>query len=72
MTRIALLAAAVIAIIGIIGIIGVFWTASSRTDTSEPDPTGVAAPPLFDTTGGQAMRPRWNQGEGQGDDATNK
>lgn len=24
----------------------------------------------FDTTGGQEMRPRWGEGEGQGDEAT--
>jgi hypothetical protein len=60
------------AVIVVIGITVTFWIMRDPSGTPHPTEPGVAAPQQFDTTGGQQMRPRWNQREGQGDDATNK
>ena len=45
------------------------WFASNG---GQPDRAGdlLEGPRQFDTTGGQEMRPRWGNGEGQGDEAT--
>lgn len=59
----------IIATLIVVLAIGVtIWLSSGNRDA--PLPAGeTAAPPQFDTTGGQEMRPRWSNGGGQADDA---
>lgn len=65
MIRIVIVAATVVAIVAI-GITIWFQT----QDASPPASTGeTAAPRQYDTTGGQEMRPRWESGGEQSNDA---
>lgn len=64
--RIGIVAATVVAIVAI-GITIWFQIQSSNP----PAPAGaVEAPPHYDTTGGQEMRPRWDSSGGHSDDET--
>lgn len=45
------------------------WFAPGTGDESSGAGDLFEAPRQFDTTGGQEMRPRWGEGEGQGDEA---
>jgi hypothetical protein len=62
----------ILIVVGVVGFIVSLWLIIGRADHLVPAGAGPSAPQQFDTTGGQEMRPRWNQGKGQGDDATNK
>lgn len=62
--RIAIIAVTLVAIVAI-GITVWFQMQGSNAAPSE-----VEAPRQYDTTGGQEMRPRWDNGGGQADEAT--
>lgn len=55
---------------GLIAIGLVVWLISDSGGQSERALEFFNAPAQLDTTGGQEMRPRWGDGEGQGDEAT--
>ncbi|MFC3721908.1 DUF2749 domain-containing protein [Neoaquamicrobium sediminum] len=46
------------------------WFAADGGRQAERAGESLDGPRQFDTTGGQEMRPRWGDGEGQGDEAT--
>lgn len=64
--RIVILAVTLVAIV-VIGITVWFQMQGSKPSST---PSAVEAPRQYDTTGGQEMRPRWDNSGGQGDDAT--
>ena len=63
MIRIVIIAVTLVAIV-VIGI-----TVWFQMQGSNAAPSAVEAPRQYDTTGGQEMRPRWDNSGGQGDDA---
>lgn len=63
--RIVIVAVTLVAIV-VTGITVWFQTQGSNP---APTPSAVEAPRQYDTTGGQEMRPRWDNSGGQGDDA---
>lgn len=66
MTRTLIVAAACTAIIVITLTV---WLVSNGGGEQESAREFLGAPRQLDTTGGQEMRPRWSDGEGQGDEA---
>lgn len=66
MTRTLIIVAAATVIIGIA--VAIWFVPDVR---EEPDRARriLDTPTEYDTTGGQEMRPRWGNGEGQGDEA---
>jgi hypothetical protein len=63
--RIVIIAVTLVAIV-VIGIAVWFQTQGSNPAQA---PSASEAPRHYDTTGGQEMRPRWDNSGGQGDDA---
>ncbi|MCG8274182.1 hypothetical protein MIC97_22115 [Aquamicrobium sp. NLF2-7] len=59
----------VVAAIVVIGIGVTVWIAQNPADAPASAAPATVAPLQFDTTGGQEMRPRWGNGEEQGNDA---
>ncbi|SFJ42716.1 hypothetical protein [Aerobium aerolatum] len=59
----------VVAAIVVIGIGVTVWIAQNPADARTSVAPVAVAPLQFDTTGGQEMRPRWDNGEEQGNDA---
>lgn len=60
---IALIAGLAVVIVGIL-----VWITVDRDGTAEQGQGSLGAPPRFDTTGGQEMRPRWGQQQGASHD----
>ena len=58
----------VAAIVVVIGIGATVWIAQNPTDAPASATPAAVAPQQFDTTSGQEMRPRWGNGEEQGND----
>lgn len=67
MTRVAVVVVACSALVWI-GLS--IWFAADGGRQSERAGESLSERRQFDTTGGQEMRPRWGDGEGQGDEAT--
>jgi uncharacterized membrane protein YqiK len=63
--RIVIIAVSVVAIV----VIGITVWFQMQGSNPAPAPSAVEAPRQYDTTGGQEMRPRWDNSGGQGDDA---
>ena len=63
--RIVIVAVTLVAIV-VTGITVWFQMQDSKPS---PAPSAVEAPRQYDTTGGQEMRPRWDNSGGQGDGA---
>jgi len=59
----------VVAIAVVISIGVTVWIAQNPADAPASAAPATVAPPQFDTTGGQEMRPRWDTSEEQGNDA---
>lgn len=54
----------------LVAIVAIGITVWFQMQGSNAAPNAVEAPRQYDTTGGQEMRPRWDSGGGQADDAT--
>lgn len=67
MIRIAIVVVACTALIWI-GIS--IWFAADGGRQVDRSADSLDGPRQYDTTGGKEMRPRWGDGEGQGDEAT--
>ena len=59
----------VVAIAVVISIGVTVWIAQNPADAPASAAPAAMAPQQFDTTGGQEMRPRWGNGEEQGNDS---
>ncbi|MFC0210285.1 entry exclusion protein TrbK [Chelativorans intermedius] len=66
MTRTLIIVAAATVIIGIAVAI---WFVPNLGGEPDRARSVLDTPTEYDTTGGQEMRPRWNNGKGQGDEA---
>ena len=66
MTRTLIIVAAATVIVGIFLAI---WFVPNPGGEPDRARTTLDTPTEYDTTGGQEMRPRWGNGEGQGDEA---
>ncbi|WP_295807584.1 entry exclusion protein TrbK [uncultured Nitratireductor sp.] len=66
MTRTLIIAAATV----IVGIAVAVWVVPNLGGAPDRARRPLDTPPEYDTTGGQEMRPRWNNGKGQGNEAT--
>ena len=66
MTRTLIIVAAATVIVGIAVAI---WVVPNHGGGSDRARRVLDTPSEYDTTGGQEMRPRWGNGEGQGDEA---
>ncbi|MCO6388684.1 MULTISPECIES: entry exclusion protein TrbK [Phyllobacteriaceae] len=66
MTRTLIIVAAATVIVGIAVAIWVVPNLGGEPDRAR---RVLDRPTEYDTTGGQEMRPRWGNGEGQGDEA---
>ena len=60
----------VVAAIAVIGIGVTVWFTQNPAGAPNSAAPATVAPPQFDTTRGQEMRPRWDNGEEQGNAAT--
>ncbi|MCO6410865.1 hypothetical protein [Hoeflea alexandrii] len=69
MNRSIIFMAIVLTVIGIGGI--VVWQIVMPSDPTSHVSTSAPAPQIFNTTGGQEMRPCWKTDEGEGDEAEN-
>ncbi|WP_162936539.1 entry exclusion protein TrbK [Pannonibacter phragmitetus] len=52
----------------IVGIAVAIWFVANLGGEPDRGRRPLDTPPEYDTTGGQEMRPRWGNGEGQGDE----
>ena len=65
MIRIVIIAVTLVAIV----VIGITVWFQMQGSNQASVPSAIDAPRQYETTGGQEMRPRWDNSGGQGDDA---